>query len=477
MAKKILVSNSGSYQEISAAFDDNNALSSSYKLTINTASYVGGNSIMQIRNGQLIPVATSSIVNPQSNYSGSVLTYDSDEGFGPFRTELAQFAGDITGSLLSGVKVRSVSNVTGGVLSSLYGGTSNTTYTQNSLITTTGSGPAYGQSDKIVAVIDNNGTWDLADKSILEPSFTPMTGIVVYLFTGSIGTSSASSTVINNWLPPAGCKFIRVICQGGGGGGGGASMDNGAILPGAGGGGGGGGYSDVTINALLINSYVTITAGNGGSLGRAGYISGQGEDGYHGGSSSFGNYVYSLGGTAGGRGIGSPSPVNGAGGAGGIGYSYNGGAGGGLNVAGANVYLGGAGGAGGVGRTSNGLAGGLVTSVLTVAATGGTVGSNTVLATDGGPPQTGKSFLFYKLFINNVLSENMPDLVGGGGASGGGRRTTSLTGLTLPVKAGDSSSGMWGSGGGGGSIYDGPYTANGGNGGDGGKGYVLIICS
>ena len=72
-------------------------------------------------------------------------------------------------------------------------------------------------------------------------------------------------------------KRIRVTCYGGGAGG----------VSGAGGGGGGGiGY--VVLEASAVTTNVTVTVGAGGSVGNAG------------GSSSFGSYITSTGGSVGG---------------------------------------------------------------------------------------------------------------------------------------------------------------------------------
>jgi hypothetical protein len=108
-------------------------------------------------------------------------------------------------------------------------------------------------------------------------------------------------------------KRIRVTCYGGGGGGAAGSGN-------AGGGGGAGGIGIVTLEASAVTTNVTVTVGAGGAASTAG------------GSSSFGTYIVSTGGSTGSS-AGNPDG----------GQGYNGGAGGTSTGTGVTI-LGGAGG-------------------------------------------------------------------------------------------------------------------------------------
>lgn len=485
--KNILVSNNGKYEPISASVDDvTSVLSSSLSVTANTSSFVAQSGIMEIYNGKLMPVGNSSILNPQNNYSGSLLSYDSSEGFGPSRTANAAFSGDISGDTAAGIKVRSVSNVTGGILQSLYGGTGTGSFSVNSLITTSGSGLIPNLANKVV--IGSGFGLAFTDSS----SSAEQSQIDVYLYTGSINSSN-----IFTWNKPQGYRFVRVICQGGGAGGefayrgtgGTTDFGNGA------GGGGGGGYSDVTFNYFSLPQTVIVTAGAGGSGGITN-VSNAGQ----GASSSFGNFIYANGGT---RGIigdiaSTYSTVytkRSTGGAGGIGYNYNGGNGGaggersnrgssvpniGGGDPGSNVVFGGAGGGGGgsvygTGGRS-GAKGGDITQVNLA---GGVSAPSLTLG--------GQSSALVDYFIsiknvkcgipntNNFNIIELPDLISAGGGGGGG--AVGISGVYTAASA-NGGSASFGSGGGGAAcaFYTGGEYGAGGGGGNGGNGYVLIIC-
>lgn len=456
--KNIIVSNNGKYEPISASVDsDSGQLSSSVSVTINTASFVGQSSLMQVYGGNLMPVANSSISNPQSNYSGSVLTYDNSEGLAPSRASVASFSGDISGDTISRVIVRNVSNVTGGVLPLTYGGSGTGSFSANSLITTSGSGLVPSVSNKIV--VGTSNSYISGDTALLN--FLELSEPVVYLYTGIVSASpytAQQSTQVNvasstfTWTKPAGCRFIRIICQGGGGAGAGkwSSAGTGCHMTG----GGGGGYADILFSALSIPSTVLISAGNGPP--GLNTLSGQGY-GLGGGHSSFGNYIISYGGLGGLFFNTGTASINAAGG---IGYLSIGGVGGARGGGGASVAIGGAGGGcSGVGF-SGGYAGG---SVTYIGATGGAGGAAFASGQNGGF-KNNFNFKKYYVPINSTqvsLSSNpFPALVCGGGG-GSGRN------------GGNGGSADYGSGGGGAGNYSGaPY----GVGGNGGKGYVLIIC-
>lgn len=465
--KKIIVSDgSGRYQEMTSSFGIDDGKLSMSNVVVSTSSYGGATSgsIMQILNDRLQPIATTSNVrdgNPEipENLSGTIFQYRDGIGISPSRIETAGFSGDIIGNLNS-IKVISVENVDSGTLDSKYGGTNANSFQEGSLVTLSGSGinPS-GNSNKVVAV-NNSGNWSAADKSILD--FTPMTGTVVYLYTGSVSATTASATAQSfTWNKPgtAGAfpsntgtpRFIRVICQGAGGGGGAGGTTS--TLSGIG--GAGGGYVDITFDASYISSSVTCSIGNGGrgATGNA--------NGGSGASSSFGDYIYSSGG-AGGLGINNTA-ANAS--VGGVGYNYFGGSGSAYitsTTSSATVVLGGAGGGGGGTTTVAGRSGGSNIFLNLTASAGGAAGGGTAL-----PPQSGTLFAISKCFINNNQTlQNVPYLQWAGGSGGGSTNTAGVSG-------GSGSSPQYGSGGGGG----GRGVASGGAGGNGGAGYILIICS
>jgi len=296
MSKNIFVSNSGSYLASPASYDDNSALSSSVKISANTASFAGQSGILQIKNNILTTVADGTAAD-----SGSVLAYTQGVGFEPKQIETPQLSGDIIGNNISGVRVKNISNVSSGILSSSIGGLGTSSYAQNSIIITSGNGPVYGEQDKILAVVDNNGTWGFTNKNILEK--TILTEPLVYLFTGSQTYSYYSTFIIGGqytWTKPQNCRYIRIICQGGGGGGGCGGGATDTPYPG-GDGGGAGGFSDVILNADSVSNTVTVTVGDGGRGGQYGGANdsaGQNR-GVSGAASSFGNHLSALGGIGG----------------------------------------------------------------------------------------------------------------------------------------------------------------------------------
>jgi len=447
MSKNVYVSNSGSYSPSEISYDDSSALSSSVKLTANTASFVGQSGILQIKNKQLVPVASGVMAD-----SGSVLTY--------------------------------IDGISNGVLNSSLGGFGTSSYIQNSIITTSGSGPIYGTVDKVVAVIDSAGTWGLADSNI--SNFTPSNDAVVYLYTGSSDVSGA----IYNWTKPPGTRFIRIICQGGGGGGGGGSNNSSAGWQCiAGSGGGAGGYGDVTIDAdiILENQNIVITVGSGGAKGTTpGVYPGNGSN--PGQSSSFGPYIYSGGGAAGGTYyIGNTSaPAVGVGGVGYLingsngGYGANGGGASGYGVIGVSTaqYYGALGGGSGGGMNTAGKAGG--GNALVAGGSGGVITTtNNTICPPGGNSNVAKYFDFKSYYLNGTGSSNLtvggfPALVASGAGGGGGRNQTSSP-VSVELRNGDGGNGKFGAGGGGGAAGQ-SSTNYPGIGGAGGAGYVLIIC-
>lgn len=486
MAKKnILISNNGKYQPMSASIDvDTGELSSSYAITLNTSSFATSG-LMQIKNGQIIPVLNTSSIqnNPEDGtYSGSVLTFNSIEGAGPHRVA-SSFSGDISGDLVGGIKVRSVSNVTNGILPLGFGGTGRSTFTSGSLVTTSGSGPVYSalNNNNVVASTGSNGEYGFVPSAAV---INQMTGTIVYLYTGSVGTNRTFT-----WTKPSGCRFVRVICQGAGGGGAAGIRNASAAYSNGAGGGGGGGLSDVTFNALNISNTVICSIGAAGTGGAAGDTVSPSNPGIDGGSSSFGNYIY-AGGGFGGSGATSyasiASQAGAAGGAGGVGYTEFGGSGGAGGILNTNYAYGGnygnaaisrnragaggGGGGAGVGNKPGGLLcatrGGDGGAITFYGITGG-IGSLLNANSTSGSTKNIFSNLS-NVFVNNILTSNFPNILRGGGGAGGGGSGTSISN--------PGSAGLFGSGGGAGGSAANGVAGNNEAGGSGGVGYIVIIC-
>lgn len=254
-------------------------------------------------------------------------------------------------------------------------------------------------------------------------------------------TFNASDT----YRPSPDALSITIFCiGGGGGGGGGATSTSGA----GGGGGGGGGFSASFMNPASLPASVVVTVGVGGTGGAGG------ADGTDGGTSSFGTFVYALGGNKGIRGTTSSVGTGGAattvygnlhrGGPGANGGFVNG-------DSANNDFPGAPGGGGGGGFTSgNGGAGG-AGSWRATSATGGGGGGGA-----GGPP------------VGAGDTPSASDVYLGPGYGGGGGGGTS-TG-----NGGDGGDGiLGGGGGGGGAIGSGGTLA--GVGGNGGQGRVIVL--
>lgn len=485
--KKVLVSDgSGKFQEApSSSFSVDGGKLIIKNANVTTASYTGGltGSIMQVSGGMMVPIWTTSSIpnyyNPEeaipNNLSGTLFQLRTDaaagdyRGIGPHRIGSASFSGDVVGTTGS-ARVVSVVNVESGTLDSRFGGTSGNNFNAGSLVTLSGSGLKPTDGTNKVVVTNASGDWSYADTNSIEAIDQYLTGTVVYLYTGSIGTSNTFT-----WIKPgspdspisAKPRFIRVICQGGGGGGGGP-WNGDTTGYGGGGGGGGGGYCDIIFNSENIVNTISVTAGAGGN-GSTGFNT----RGGNGGSSSFGTYVYSNGGEGGVRNNDTSSiPAYG-----GAGYNYSGGNSGLFSTGwstshpsnGASVFLGGAGGGRGGYNSGNGYFGGVIQSLNIQPGTYGLGATYPGPAGDAQPPSSGSLFNFNKISINDSLFIfKIPNLIWAGG-SGGGSSTRS----TAPNQgdSGNGSSPEFGSGGGG--AGEGVNS----QGGNGGKGYVLIICT
>lgn len=529
--QKIIASDgSGRYLEVSSSFlidSDNSIISASRSDTIptlvmQTASFVQPTTrvsgVLQVYSGTIQPIViTSSLAEDYLenniipvNLQGTLFQYRTDDrlktgkGIGPHRIASASFSGDIVGTLNSSdpIRVISVANVTGGLLTTGVGGTGKNILATNILINMGANSVQLAALNPANSnrTLTSNGSILTASltSSIPDVSFNPMTGTVVYLYTGSSQlpyyipgdeNSSYVSGAVYTWTKPNNCRFIRVICQGGGGGGGrgdNAKTSNNS----AAGGGGGGGYSDVTFNAYGITDSVIVTVGSGGMYGS---LPSSDTVGANGGSSSFGSYISALGGFGGLRGAvnGVAGATVAAGGAGGGGYIISGSSGGdgdlintSTNGDDSGYFYGACGGGGGAGYSTTtpyvGKRGG--GNLIVSGAPGGAgraITSQGQVGYQGSSSYVAKYFDFYQYYLNgtgpsNLQTGNFPALVAGG-AGGGGGIDDGLNTLAFE-RGGSGGHGKFGAGGGGGSAGA-ANVAVAGYGGYGGAGYVLIICT
>lgn len=430
--KKILVSNdTGKYKEISGSVIDGQI--SSPSIIINTSSFnTEVNGLLQVVNGK-IEAITGSGNNYKINYSTELGKFIAEQD------TVGDLGGDLTG-LYTSPRVKSVANVTTGILSTSHGGTGQSSYSSGSLVSSNGAILSPSENGDKVVAIGAGGEYVLLDKN--EIKFTPMTGTIAYLYTGSVNITETFTWkkpgTADSLLPDAGTpRFIRVICQGGG------ASGRGGV---GGRGGGGGGYSDIILNSFNVSDSVIVTVGSGG-LGES--ISSNG------GSSSFGNFVTALGG-------------DNSLGTGGAGIIQSGGTGGQTSGAsGANTTRAAPGGGmGGIRTGSSGTppggAGGTNTSTNAAGGAGG-LGTGDRNGFNGSAA-VNPTFVSLKAYINTSTTlQDIPSLSAGGGGGGG-------CGYSSPGRGGH---GYFGSGGGGGGRgQDGVVGLNG----SGGAGYVLIIC-
>jgi hypothetical protein len=474
--KKILLSNgNGKYQESgSITVDDSTGAVTVNSLNTTTMTLAALNGILSASSG-VISSFTTTVT------SGSVISSNGTSwGVVPSGT----LYGDLSGTLTSPV-VKSISNVTTGILGVARGGTGVASPTANRILfgndtsaITTSSAPSNGDVVKIRLLDGGGGSFVLG-------SFPPNSASIYYQFYTASTTASLPDYI--NYV-----RFIIQAAGGGGGGGGGKAATNSAAS--GGGGGGGGGLTDVTLSAQYLklynnNIYITVGAGGSGALSRTAAANAAGLNGSAGGDSYVqivdDNIVsYYFRATGGGAGLGASTSggAGGVAGAGGKGLTASGGAGGtggvqataNTNMSGSASILGAGGGGGGGGNTTTpargptgpGGDGGVCIGVTSTGAAGNAAGATS--STAGSSPTA--QLRTYGLTTGTVSPAGITLTLNAGGGSGGTASTTTAT------NGGVGGNGSRGSGGGGGGASVGvvatPAPQNGGN---GGNGYVLMI--
>lgn len=297
-------------------------------------------------------------------------------------------------------------------------------------------------------------------------NFSAGTKNVFVVFPATVSTTDVqlfSATGSSTWTKPAGAKLIEVTLIGGGGGGGsGRKGATGATRRG-GNGGGGGAFSVSVFNATDLTSTVTVTVGAGGTGGAAQTTgTSNGNDGTRGGASSFGAYLYAVGGNQGfggsGTGPAAPqTPMSGTRGDGALGAGSTATT---VGIAGNFPDFSGA--------ACGGANGGPITSANVV--TAGGQGCNTTNST---APS----------WINGNTNAPANSSVAGNGASGTDLTTTSLFGgesgdgggASNTIAGNGGNGGKWGGGGGGGGASTNGTGNSSGAGGNGGDGLAVVI--
>lgn len=297
-------------------------------------------------------------------------------------------------------------------------------------------------------------------------NFSAGTKNVFVVFPAATSTSDVQQfTTVGSstWTKPAGAKVVEAILIGGGGGGGSGRKGLTSTARSGGNGGGGGAYSVALFNATDLAATVTVTVGAGGTGGAA-QTTGttNGNAGTRGGASSFGAYLYAVGGNQGLGGATSgpaapQTPIAGTRGNGALGASSTAST---VGIAGNFPDFSGAG--------CGGANGGPITSSNVVVAGG--QGCNTTNSTapswiNGNTASPANS----SVTGNGASGTDLPSTSWFGGESGDGG------GASTTAAGNGGNGGKWGGGGGGGgAVLNGAGNTSG-AGGNGGDGLAVVI--
>jgi hypothetical protein len=471
--KKILLSNGNTkYKESgSVTVEDTTGAVTVNSLQTTSLTLASLNGILSSSNG-IISSYTTTVT------SGSIISSNGTSwGVVPSGT----LYGDLSGTLSSPI-VKSISNVTTGILGVARGGTGVTSPTANRIL--------FGNGTSAITTSSAPSTNDVLKYSVSSSAwvlgtYPPNTASFYYQFLTASGNAS-----IPDWATHA--RFIIQAAGGGGGGGAGKSATN--TGAGGGGGGGAGGLTDITIkvgqNFKYYDVSVTIGAGGTGALSRTAAANANGLTGNAGGDTyiqlisdngSFSYFYRAIGGSAGGAAV-STGGVGGTGGSGGKGLTADGATGGtgstlgvaNSNMSGSSVGYGAGGGGGGGGNTTGaarsatgpGGDGGVTTGVIST-----TAGNSAAAASAANGTDSTAQLRTYGLTTGTVTPAGITLTLNAAGGAGGTASTTTAT------AGGRGGNGTRGSGGGGGGPSVGTITGSAPqNGGNGGDGYVLMIC-
>jgi len=428
----------------------------------------GSLAALQVGSSGGILSASNGVVAVITGTSGSMLVANGSTWTSATSTiPVGAAGGDLTGSYPA-PQVKSVANVTAGVLSASNGGTKAATLSSQCVL--------IGGANAVTTLSNNGGNFSILKHDGSEWYMSDVSRV-------NISFNYAST----DWIKPIGARIIRVIMVGGGGGGSSGWLRNSSAQSVAGGGGGGsGGLTDVWFNVSNLADGATIPfyVGAGGAGGyrdvsNGASAGGDGERTAFGVSGSTDNptaeNIKFFAQATGGKG-GTNTNTLATGGAGGYGNIANGTAGGSLASAGATPTAGtnnpkgpaGGGAGGGVTTTVSvraGAAGGNAGELYDIGsgAAGGSGGAGTLNGAgfDGGASVSA-------LYATGFYATYAPIYsgCGGGGASGG-------TTPGLPGYGGNADYGA--GGGGGGAGFSNGSDGNVCSGGVGGQGFLIVF--
>jgi hypothetical protein len=282
----IEVSNSGSLPAVYFNDTQNSLVVNRITISSITSSIPNNGILVTDAEGKLSSILTSSLQN------NSYLRSDGTRW--TFLTASGQITGnfvagsDVSGSF-SNATMRSVGNITSGILSANNGGTGISTFTSGGVLIKDGTSTIKTiKPDSAGSVLRPSGNSWISGGATYSAAAVSFSGIFI--------TRAMSPYT---WTKPAGHKNIKVILMGGGGGGGAGRT---ATPGGTGGGGGNGGLSVYDFYETgSLSATITVGAGGTGGVSTGTFPSPPGNPG---GDTSFsspsGIFVYSGGGGGGG---------------------------------------------------------------------------------------------------------------------------------------------------------------------------------